>query len=80
MIIEVLVRFFMWCSVLNLALLALSVLAATLGGEYLYRMHGRWFSLPREQFKSVIFTVISLYKIGILLFCIVPWITLLIIS
>ena len=44
--------------------------------ERLYRLWGRWFPLPREQFDALNLGGMTLYKIGILLFNIVPCIAL----
>ena len=46
------------------------------GVSRLYRLWGRWFQLPREQFDALNFGGMTLYKIGILLFNIVPCIAL----
>ena len=42
----------------------------------LYRLWGRWFRLSAEQFDACSFAGIVLYKIGILLFNLVPCIAL----
>jgi len=73
---EMLTRFFMWCSVLNGGLLMLSFLMTAFAGDFLYRMHGRWFPMPREQFNGILYGVLALYKILVFLFCIVPWVAL----
>ena len=44
--------------------------------EPMYRLWGRWIRLPREQFDALNFGGMTLYKIGILLFNIVPCIAL----
>jgi hypothetical protein len=45
-----------------------------LGHDWLHRLHGRWFRLSREQFDSIHYAGIAHYKVGILLFNLVPWI------
>ncbi len=46
--------FFLWCTIVNGALLALSVLILTCAGDWVYRVHGTWYSLPRDAFNVVI--------------------------
>jgi hypothetical protein len=77
--IETARSFFLWCSVLNYTLLIGWVLLATLGRGWLYGLAGRVFPMSREQFDLVNYAGITLYKIGTLLFNIVPLIALYII-
>jgi hypothetical protein len=46
----------------------------------LQRIHGRWFRLPRDQFDALHYGGMSLYKIGILLFNLVPLVALFIVG
>jgi hypothetical protein len=68
--------FFLWCSVINYGLLLAWFGLVTIGRESMYRLWGRWFALPREQFDVLNFAGMSLYKIGIILFNLVPCIAL----
>ncbi len=45
-----------------------------------YRLHGRFFPMPRETFNVVIYTLLGMYKIIILAFNIIPWIAISIIG
>ncbi len=80
--IEILKLFFMWCTILNVALLVLSFLVVSFGfgRDFVYRMHSKWFPMPRETFNAVIYAVIGVYKIFVFVFNIVPWIALTIIG
>lgn len=82
MTIEMLTRFFMWCTILNVAFLVLSflIVAFGFGRDFVYRMHSKWFPMPRETFNVVIYSFIGVYKIFVLVFNIVPWIALIIIG
>jgi hypothetical protein len=82
MTIEILAKFFMWCTILNAALLALSfsVVAFGLGGDRVYRIHSRWFPMTRDAFNTVLYLLIGIYKIFLFVFNIVPWIALTIIA
>jgi hypothetical protein len=78
--IETARSFFLWCSVINYALLGLWALLATLGRGWLYGLVGRVFPMSREQFDLLNYAGITLYKVGVLLFNIVPLISLYIIE
>jgi hypothetical protein len=68
--------FFLWCSVINYGCLLAWVALGTIGREWLYRLWGRWFLLPREQFDALNLAGMAFYKTGILLFNLVPCIAL----
>jgi hypothetical protein len=40
------------------------------------RLHGRWFRLSREQFDALHYAGMAIFKIGILLFNLVPLVVL----
>ena len=42
----------------------------------MHGLHSRWFYLSREQFDALHYAGMALYKIGILLFNLVPYIAL----
>jgi hypothetical protein len=44
--------------------------------DWMRRFHGRWFRLSDEQFDALHYLGMSTYKIGILLFNLVPLIVL----
>jgi hypothetical protein len=66
--------FFMWCSIINGALLVLSLLICSLASDWVYRMHSDWFPISRETFNVAIYCFIGLFKIFVLVFNLVPWI------
>lgn len=72
--------FFMWCTILNGGLLVLSFLLCACGGNWVYRMHSRWFPMPRETFNVVLYTVFGLYKIVFWVFNAIPFVALVIIG
>lgn len=45
-------------------------------GEGMRRLHGKWFRLSEEQFTALHYGGMAVYKIGILLFNLIPWIVL----
>jgi len=78
--IQMLTRFFMWCTILNGGLLILSFLFCAFAGDWVHRMHSIWFPMPRETFNVVIYSFIGLFKIVFLVFNVAPWVALLIIG
>lgn len=78
--IQMLTRFFMWCTILNLGLLVLSSLILAFAGDFVYRIHSKWFPMTRETFNVAIYSFIGLFKIVWLVFNVVPYVALLIIG
>jgi len=72
--------FFMWCTIINGGLLILSFLICAYAGNRVYKMHSRWFKIPRQSFNTIIYCFIGFMKILVLLLNLVPYIALLIIS
>ena len=78
--IQMLTRFFMWCTILNMGLLVLSFLILAFAGDFVYRMHSKWFPMQRETFNVVFYSFIGIYKTIVFIFNVVPWIVLAIIG
>ena len=78
--IEKLTTFFMWCTILNMALLVLSSLICVCARDWAYRIHSKWFSISRETFNVAIYSFIGLYKIFIFVFNLSPYVALLIVG
>ena len=62
----------LWCTVINYGFLMVWVLLFMLPHDWLYGLLGRWFHLSAEQFDAVNFAGIVFFKMGILLFNLVP--------
>ena len=76
--ITLLRAFFMWCTILNAGLLLLAFLVCAFAGNWVYRLHSRWFPMPRETFNVVLYAFLGAYKIVFWLFCAVPYVALVI--
>jgi len=74
--IEILTKLFMWCTILNVGLLVVSFLIVLFASDFMYRIHIKWFPMPREKFNMVIYSFIGVYKILVYVFNLVPWIAL----
>ena len=73
-------RFFLWCTIINVALLLLSTLICIYAPDWLYSIHGSWFSIPRETLDIIMYSYLGLFKIFIYIFNVVPFLALLIIE
>lgn len=78
--IQMLQKFFMWCTIINGFLYVLSAIICIFASDWVYRMHSKWFRLSRESFNVVIYSFLGLFKIVFLVFNVVPYIALLILG
>jgi len=73
-------NFLLWCTIINGALLIFSSLLCAFAGDWVYRVHSRWFALSREAFNTVIYSFIGLYKIFFIVFNLIPYLALTIVG
>ena len=78
--IQTLTIFFMWCTIINGALLVLWITMYSLAPDLVYRTQNKWFPIPRETFNVVFYSFLGLYKIIFLVFNVVPYVALLIVG
>lgn len=76
MTLEILKHFLLWCTIINYAILLLWFGMSTFARHFICRLHSRWFKLSAEQFSALHYGGISIYKILVLLFNLVPLIAL----
>jgi len=76
MTIEAARSFFLWSTVVNYGVLLVWFLVFVFAHDLMQRMHGRWFRLSRDQFDSLHYAGMSVYKIGIILFNFTPLVAL----
>ncbi len=77
--IQKLTAFFMWCTIINGALLILSLIIGIAGLDWAYSTQGRLFPISREVFNVAYYSFLGLYKIIWFAFNVVPYVALLII-
>lgn len=80
MTIETLRSFFLWCAIINYGILIVWVVVATIARGPFLRLHQKIFGITSEQFNLLNIAGITLYKMGIFLFNIVPCIALYIVK
>ena len=78
--VQMLTTFFMWCTLLNVGLLIVSFLMLLVAGDFVYKVHSKYFAMTRESFNASLYLIIGLYKIAVFVFNLIPWIALLIMS
>ena len=76
MTIEAARTFLLWCTVIDYAVLLVWFLVFIFAHDWIQRLHGRWFRLSSEQFDALHYVGMSIFKIGIILFNLVPFIVL----
>jgi hypothetical protein len=78
--IQTLTTFFMWCTILNVALLLLSSLVCIFFADFSYRMNNKFFSISRQEFNVILVSFIALFKIFVIVFNLAPYVALLIVG
>lgn len=76
MSLETVREFLLWCAVIHYGVLLWWFLVFRFAHDWLYRLHGRWFQLPPERFDAIHYLAMAVYKIGVLLLNLVPYLAL----
>ena len=74
--IQKLTAFFLWCTIINVAVLIFSVIMFILVPDFVYNTQNKLFPLPRESFDVILYAFLGLYKVFILVFNLVPYVAL----
>jgi hypothetical protein len=69
-------EFLLWCVGINYAMLLYWVAIFFFAHDRLYRLLSRWFKLSIETFDALNFAGMTVYKLGIILFNLVPLVAL----
>ena len=70
----------LWCLVINYVILLWWFGAFDFAHGWMYRLHSRWFRISEEHFDAIHYAAMAVYKIGILLFNLAPFVALLLLS
>jgi hypothetical protein len=70
----------LWCTVINYGVLLCWLLVFIFAHDWMLRLHGHWFRMPVEQFDTIHYAAMAIYKLGILLLNLVPYVALLIVA
>ena len=74
--IETLRSFLLGCLGINYGILMLWFVVFIVAHDALYRLHARWFRISVAQFDAVHYAGMAVYKIGVLLLNLVPYVAL----
>ena len=78
--ITVITEFFMWCTILNGALLIFWTIMVISTPSLVYRTQTKWIPISRETFNTAMYSFLGLFKIFFLVFNVVPYFALLIVT
>jgi len=73
--IETLRHLLLWCTVINYGVLLLWAALSLVGFGWMQRLCSRWYGVSAEHFYAINFAGIAFYKVGIILFNLVPLIS-----
>ena len=76
MSIEIVRKALLWCALINYGILLAWFLVFILAHDWMYLFHSRWFRLSVEQFDMLHYGAMAIFKVGIILLNLVPYIAL----
>ncbi len=74
--IEIMRAFFGWCTVINGGFLLLGFMACALAGDWICRIHSKWFPVTRDAFTLAMYCFIGVMKILFVMLNLVPYLAL----
>jgi hypothetical protein len=78
--LEIIRNTFGWCAIINMGILLFWVFIISFAGNWVYRVHCKFFELTREQFNGINYAGIAFFKIAIFMLNIVPYLALRIVA
>jgi hypothetical protein len=78
--IRMLTGFFMWCTIINGALLVLWTGMCMAAPDLVYRTQSKWFPISRATYDVIMYAFLGLFKIIWLVFNVIPYFALLIVA
>ena len=65
-----------WCVVINLGVLLYWFLAIVFARDFVFMVHTRWFTISEESFDAIHYTMMTFYKLVVIIFNLVPYLVL----
>ncbi len=78
--LDALQNFLLYCTLINYGLASLWFLIYYFAHDWVYKLHTSWFPLSVEKFDALNYLGIAIYKIGVLLFNLTPYLALCILN
>ena len=69
-----------WCTLMNLLLLLFWFAYFRMAHDWLYGIHRRWFDIAADKFDTIHYGAMAGFKLGIILFNLVPYLALRIVA
>jgi hypothetical protein len=73
---ETLTVFFGWCTAINFALLIISTIMLVLMKDFVSGVHSKMFGVDKSELPATYIQYLGYYKIGIIIFNLVPYLAL----
>ena len=80
MTVELIAAILGWCTLINFGLLIWWFLFVVIAHDWTYRLHTKWFKISQEQFDAIHYSLMGVFKIGVITFNLVPYLALRIVA
>ncbi len=80
MTVELIAAMLGWCTLINFGLLIWWFLFATIAHDWTYRLHTKWFKISQERFDAIHYSLMGIFKMGVIVFNLVPYLALRIVA
>jgi hypothetical protein len=77
--IPTLTTFFMWCTIINVGILATWISVFANAPDFVFRLQTKYFPMSQDVFNIVVYAGFSAYRIAFVVFVLVPYLALLIV-
>ena len=76
MTVEMIMAVLGWCTLINFGLLLWWLLFVLFAHDWTYELHTKWFKISREQFDATHYGLMGVFKMGVILFNLIPYLAL----
>jgi len=80
MTVELITAMLGWCTLINFGLLIWWFLFAAIAHDWTYRLHTKWFKISQERFDAIHYSLMGIFKMGVIVFNLVPYLALRIVA
>jgi hypothetical protein len=80
MTLELVTAMLGWCTLINFGLLMWWFLFAVIAHDWTFRVHTKWFKISPEQFDAIHYAGMGIFKMGVIVFNLVPYLALRIVA
>jgi len=78
--IDVIMAVLGWCTLINFGLLIWWFLFLVVAHEWTLQLHTKWFRISPENFDAIHYSLMGVFKIGVIIFNLVPYLALRIVT